>query len=384
MMSKKIKIIKRINAVLVLCAVLLSVGLFSACASNEGNTAMTLTYGSNTTTFSSNIYSYYMSYTKTMFLMQLYVGQGTTDPAQMQDIPEFWAFSIADNVTYADLAKRQAEETLKQFIAIVAYCKENNLTLAKDKTNDLDLAMKTLINENYSKSKEAFNATLARFGVNDTIFKEIKRCELMAGLVYDDLFNTETGKKKITEEQALAHYQQTCVRVKHILIRYAPGTKDVDGNEIAYTEEEMAAQMAKIDELYEKIESGTDFDSLLDQSEDPGTQAYPDGYTISQTTQFMPEFVDAAFDMKIDEVRKVETSYGMHIMKRYELVAPIDAMDIDTGGTWAGVISDEVRRTVISEVLEPYIEKIELDKNETALFDIAKVDTMFDCAELLN
>lgn len=375
--------LKKITAAVLLFAVLLSLCLGS-CASSGGNTAMTLTYGDNTTTFSSNIYSYYMSYTKTMMLSQLYMNQGITDPSQMGDMPDLWKISISDSVTYADMAKIQAEETLKQFLAIVAYCKDNNLQLSKEKLNEIDSAMKTLINESYGKSKGAFNATLARFGIDDTIFKEIKKYELMSGLVYDDLFNTDTGKRKITEEIAQSYYEQNCARVKHILILYSPGTKDVDGNDIEFTEEEMAERMARIDDLYDRINNGEDFDSLLGESEDPGTEAYPDGYTVSRTTNFVPEFLEAAFDMEIGEVRKVESDYGMHIMKRYELISPVDALDINTGGSWAGVVSDAVRRIIIEEELAPYIEKIEIDTNETLLFNIASSDTMFDCTELMG
>ena len=380
MMLKKII---KITAAVVLFAVLLSLSLCS-CASGGGNVVMTLKYGSNTTTFSSNIYSYYLSYTKTMILAQDYYRKGITDPSQMRDMPDFWTISVADGVTYADLAKMQAEDTLKQFLAIVAYCKENNLQLSKEKLNNIDLAVKTLINESYGKSKGAFNATLARFGIDDTIYKEIKKYELMSGLMYDDLFNTDTGKRKITEDIAQSYYEQTCARVKHILIRYSPGTKDVDGNPIKFTEEEMAERMAHIDDLYARINNGEDYDSLLGESEDPGTAASPDGYTISRTTSFVPEFVEAAFDMEIGEVRKVESAYGMHIMKRYALISPAEALDVETGGSWAGIISTNVRRIIIDEELAPYIEKIETDKNETRLFDIAKSETMFDCAELMG
>jgi len=370
----------KVVSLLILCAVLVSCG-------SKGTTAMTLTYGKNTTTFSSNIYSYYLSYTKTSSLASVYLNLGASaeDIPNMSDWPDFWAnpHPYAPELTYGDVAKLQAEESLKSLLAVAAYCKENDLKLSKEELNDIDVAVKALIaSDKYKNSKAAFNSVLIRFDIDDSIYKEIKKYESLTGVFGKDLFDSVNGKRKITEDMINQIYQETCARVKHILILYSPGTRDAEGNPEQFSEEELAERKAKVDELYERITAGEDFDSLLEESEDPGTLAYPDGYTISETTNFVPEFVDAAFDMKIGEVRKVESDYGMHIMKRYSLLDAAQSMDIDTRNSWRSVVNTRIQRYIMDDVLQPYIDKIEVNTDETNLFTIESSAVMFDCLEL--
>ncbi|MCL2159494.1 MAG: hypothetical protein FWH48_08815, partial [Oscillospiraceae bacterium] len=117
-------------------------------------------------------------------------------------------------------------------------------------------------------------------------------------------------------------------------------------------------------------------------SEDPGTSAYPDGYTIGEDTGFMAEFVEAAFDMEIGEVRKVMTSYGMHIMKRFELLPAAEALDPDSGQSWKNLVGSQLQSYLIDNALSAYVEKIETNADETKTFNVSKLPIMFDCLEL--
>ncbi|MCL1859329.1 MAG: peptidylprolyl isomerase [Oscillospiraceae bacterium] len=386
--NKKIKkFLLRLLNVLILCSVIFScVNIMSSCGTKEGNPAMTLAYGKNTTVFSSNIYSYYLSYTKTMMLANIYmsIGYGAEDIPGMGDWPDYWANEYMEGVTYGDIAKMQAEDTAKQLLAIAAYCKEHDLALSKEQISDIDNAIKDVIkSDKYKNSKSAFNSVLIRFNIDDGIYKEIKKYESLSGVFGKDLFDQANGKRKITEDMIDSVYQQMCARVKHILILYSPGTRDAENNPEEYSEEELAERKARVEDLYDRIIAGENFDDLLSESEDPGSLAYPDGYTISEETSFVPEFIDAAFDMKIGDVRKVESSYGMHIMKKYALLPSDQVVDfIDAGDTWRNVVNKQLQTYIMNEELKPYIEKIEMHKDETDLFDIATSSVMFDCLEL--
>jgi len=301
----------------------------------------------------------------------------------LTDIPELWEQEYFEGFTYGDLVKMQAEDTVKQLIAVAAYCKENNLSLSKEQINNIDIAIKDILNDYYGNSKNRLNSVLIRFNIDDNIFKEIKQFETLSGVFGKDLFDSDTGKRKITDEITDSVYQQTCARIKHILILYTPMTRDAENNPEEFSPEELAERKAKVEDLYERIMAGEDFESLLAESEDPGTLEYPDGYTISEDTSFVPEFIEAAFDMKIDEVRKVESDYGMHIMKRYALLPPEQAVDmIDAGDVWKNIINKQIQTYLMGEELKPYIEKIEIHTDETKLFDIATSSVMFDCLEL--
>ena len=46
---------------------------------------------------------------------------------------------------------------------------------------------------------------------------------------------------------------------------------------------------------------------------------YPNGYYMTSSTgYYATEVVDALFDMEIGEIRQVRSSYGIHIIMRYE------------------------------------------------------------------
>ena len=348
--------------------------------------AMSLKHEKTTETVSSEIYGYYLSYYKTRMLYTYYqAAYGSNmpeDPTAFADVPELWPRFYAHPLTYASMVKRQAESSLKQLLAIAAYCRENGIELSKKELGDIDAKIEEITKNYYQNSKSKFNAKLKSLGINEGIYREIKKYEALTGPFGRDLFDPETGKRKITDDMVNAIYRETCARVKHVLILLSPGTNDQDGNPEKYPEEELAARLAKIEDIYTRAANGEDFEGFLSESEDPGTAAYPDGYTISENTNFMPEFVAAAFDMQIGEVRKVETSYGMHIMKKYALLPAGESYDLDNNATWKSVVLTEIQSYMMNDVLKPYTEKIEINTEETKKFDVSKMAIMFDCLEL--
>ena len=343
---------------------------------------MVLEYGDNTTTISSNIYSYYLSYMKTMALANVYMIYGVSgqDMLEMGDMPDYWATELGDGTTIGDRVKEQAEESLKHFLAIAAYCKEHGLELTREEKNNIDDAIQELISSGkYRRSKAALNDVLLRFNIDDTILGEIKRLEALTGVFARHAFSPETGRE-ISEDMVNQVYQATCSRIKHILIPYSPGTKDFEGNPIEYTAEEMAEIYARIDDLYARITGGEDFDSLLSESADGMP---PNGYTIREDSPVVPEFSDAAFDMAVGEVRKVESDFGMHIIKRYELLPADQATDdLNTGDLWRNIVYRDIQSYLMADVLRPYIEAIEINRAETDMFSIASSAIMFDCMEI--
>ena len=363
--------------------------VFSACVSSCGigkKPAMSLKYGETTKTFSSDIYSYYLSYSKTRLLLgyyqTIYGASMPDDPRSLSDIPDLWSQFHSELTSYSSLVKRQAESMLSQFLAIAAHCGENGIELSKKELGDIDDAIDEIIKAYYKNSKSLFNKNLKRFGINDKTYREIKKYEALAVLFGKNLFDSENGKRKITDDMVNAIYEEKCARVKHILILYSPGTYGPDGSPEKFSDDEMAERQAKAEQIYSRIENGEDFDSFLSESEDPGGAAYQNGYTISETTNFIPEFVAAAFDMQIGEVRKVESGYGMHIMKRYELLPAAESLDLDNNATWRNVIYTDRQTYFMDEELKPYIEKIEINTEETKKFNVSKTEIMFDCLEL--
>jgi len=370
-----LKNIRRAVCLIVVCAVLCAAFISFISCGNQGAVAMTLTYGKNTTTISSNIYSYYLSHTKTMALAEFYSMYGGFSPQEivnMGDFPDYWAMQASETDTVGDRVKIQAEMILRQFLAIAAYCKEHKLDISKETKSKIDTSVKELIDSaKYKRSKNALNSVLIRFDIDDKILKEIRRLEELTGVFAKHALPEGSGRQ-LSEEMINFAYDDMCSRVKHILIRYTPGEIDDE-------------TQAKVDDLYDRIMNGEDFDSLLSESAD----GMPfEGYTVRSDTNFVPEFLNAALEMAVGEVRKVESDYGMHIIKRFELLPAEQAINIGTGESWRTTIGQELQRELrfmdMMDVLEPYMSAIEINTAETDLFDIASSAIMFDCMEIMQ
>ena len=376
----------------VLSAVLAFVIPLSSCAAGRP-VAMTLTYGENTTTLCSNIYSYYLSYMKTTTLANLYMSLGKEsieDIISMGDFPEYWNTKVSETetLTIGEAVKMQAEEIMMQFLAIEAYCKENKLELSKEEKKNIDSAINELIkSDKYKGSTNALNTILSRFNIDDKILREIKQMENLTGVFSRHAFDAQTGKA-VTPEMINTLYSETCARVKHIILFNNPGTKDAEGNAEQFTEEELAERKAKIEDIYEKIQAGEDLENFIGESDD--TQMPEDGYTFGMNSVFIEEVIEAMFDMKVGEVRMVESAYGTHIIKKYELLPIAQALDINSSQSqgsavsWESSIDKMFRSYMMAEILRPYMEKIEINTEETDSFSTALSDLMFDCMEIMQ
>lgn len=123
---------------------------------------------------------------------------------------------------------------------------------------------------------------------------------ILAKLINESILMTIT----ISDEKAEAYYDANTlvftspesVLVQHILIT---NISDVSADDV----------LAMLDE-----DKGNFCDLVTEYTQDPGSIPACGEYTVAQDGQFVPEFETAAFDMDLDEVRIVTTSFGQHIM----------------------------------------------------------------------
>jgi peptidyl-prolyl cis-trans isomerase D len=93
-------------------------------------------------------------------------------------------------------------------------------------------------------------------------------------------------------------------RVSHILFPVANPKDD-------------AAVKAKAEEVLKRAQAGEDFSKLAKEfSQDPGSAQQGGDLGWSERKAWVPPFADAAFSMKVDEIRgPVKTQFGYHILK---------------------------------------------------------------------
>ncbi len=112
---------------------------------------------------------------------------------------------------------------------------------------------------------------------------------------------------KVTESRPA----QGEVKVEHIVVRTESGKKAEDS----------LSAIKKINEIYEKVKAGENFEDLARQfSDDQGSAKNGGMLPVFGTGRMVPEFEKAAFDLKNvgDVSAPFKTSYGWHIVKMLE------------------------------------------------------------------
>ena len=109
-----------------------------------------------------------------------------------------------------------------------------------------------------------------------------------------------------------------------------------------------------------RLNAGEDFLALEEEfSEDAGRYTLTEGYILSRTTALPDEFINAAFDMEIGELRRVDASYATHLMLRCEL--PPMIWNETTYASMMGDFKEYVKSEVYAEKVAPMIAEIVYD-----------------------
>lgn len=124
----------------------------------------------------------------------------------------------------------------------------------------------------------------------------------------------ESGEYTIDQTEVSNRYKNNYFRAKHILISTID---NATGAPLA--EEQIAEKKAKAEDILSKVNS-SNFDALMkENTEDPGSEASPDGYVFTEG-EMVPEFEESVKSLDIGGISGlVETSYGYHIITRLAL-----------------------------------------------------------------
>ncbi len=146
------------------------------------------------------------------------------------------------------------------------------------------------------------------------------------------------------------------IETKHIMI--------VSNKEMSKEEQDKAK--AKIDEIYELLQKGENFEDLAKKYSDDKQSAVKGGllpmFGAGTRQRMVPEFEEAAFNLKNDGdySKPIQTAYGWHIIKRVKIepVPPYDKIHKE--------LQMKVERDVRSEVSkQSYINTLKKDYNFT-------------------
>ncbi len=229
-------------------------------------------------------------------------------------ISEMLSQDFGDGVTGESIAKEIASNYIKEFEAIRALAKENNIKLTREDKSELKAAEKEAIesqggrNEYLKRLKEEFITEEFAVYLNETM--------AIYNKVYSELFVGD-GKYAVSLDAMKEQLADGYIRVKHVLIQANdPSAED-------YAEKRKQAE-----DIAARAKAGEDFDALIKEfGEDPGMESSPngyifdkDGYDLSKSSQMITEFAEASHALSENGVSDVVTTpYGFHIIKRFPL-----------------------------------------------------------------
>lgn len=162
-------------------------------------------------------------------------------------------------------------------------------------------------------SEEEFNTQLAKSGQTMERLRESIRTNLRQRRWVDDQLK---GKDEVSDADAEEFYKKNTdqfkspekVRASHILVAVP-----MDAAPEVVAEKEKVAKG-----LLERVKKGEDFGKLAaEKSEDPSAKQNSGDLDFFAKDQMVPEFADAAFKMKQDEVstEPVRSQFGYHLIK---------------------------------------------------------------------
>jgi parvulin-like peptidyl-prolyl isomerase len=123
------------------------------------------------------------------------------------------------------------------------------------------------------------------------------------------------------------------------------------------------------------------FDVLVKEyNQEDGSKDYPNGYYVYKNTAYEAiEVIEEVLDMKVGEVRKIRSDYGIHIIMRYELEDAAytreeneDLFISTKTGTY--VFMDELVDELLMEYVKEYKERITVDESLYKTVDIKSVE----------
>ena len=306
---------KRIAALLL--ALLLSVSL-AACAAPEEETpagegeslffevtglepdAVMLTVDGKDVTV--GMYLYWLVYTMSTFST---ASEWVDDAGLLK-----WDTETAEGETVRDLVLEETLNTAKLYMIVENWAEQYgfNLTAAEEQSLQADIdSMETQLG-----GEEAFEAYLWDMGLTRELNERLTRVYYLYAKMMTSV--TEEGSPLYITDEELYQYEgitEDTILADHILLLT---TEDEEQNQYLYETMEQVLQALR--------DAGEDvslvFNYLADNmSQDTGRAYYPNGYLLTEDSEYVQEFKDAAFALEENEFSDIVTSeFGYHIIMR--------------------------------------------------------------------
>lgn len=322
------KIVKKITALLL--SLLLIAAMLTGCSS-FGTPVMEL----GGTEITANMIEFWLSRYKAQFVY--YYGDAICQQYGLDNIEQFWPIVSDEETgeTFDDVMSGFIYENAKTYLCALYLFEQYGLSLPTSTVNEVDEYMDDLLQNYASGSKSEFNALLSNYGINYKLLRELYLIDEKVDYLQEYLFGTG-GTYGITNIDKENYYQANYVRMRQICI-FINERPEVDENGdyvldsdgyVKYsdmTAAETQEARAHADAAMTKIKNGAAFaDVLAEYDENTADDAYTNGIYMSAdsalgTDASLETIYNALLEMKVGEIKLVETEAGLHIVEKLEL-----------------------------------------------------------------
>ena len=215
-----------------------------------------------------------------------------------------------------------------------------------------------------SSYASSYMSTYTGFSSNGISQKSLERTLQYSALYLPKLIQAyygKSGEHPVSDADLLAYYNSNFADIKQILI----SSNDDSGN--ALTGDKLKAAEATANEVYKQLSADHSKYSSLESTYDydkSGAQSYPQGYIFAKdNTQYIQVFTNAAFEMKVNEVKMVQSSYGWHIMYR----VPNDTSASVYNDTQKAEVLQDMKKSDMMKIIDSALAKAKVVKNNSML-----------------
>lgn len=313
-----------------LTALLLALIQLVSCSS-LGTPVMTL----GKTEITGSMIEFWMSRYKAQF--EYSYGQSLKTAYGLSSVDSIWKVKVKDDSaeTYDDMFSSYIFDNAKTYLCVLYLFDQFGLKLPDSTVKKTDETINEYVTNLADGSKSEFNAILAAYGINMKILRELYLADEKVSYLREYLFGSN-GTEPITTQQIEDYYQKNYVRMKQICVFINQRPKqNEDGTYVTdssgktqyttMTADENAAARTKIEEALAKIDGGEDFEKALSEyDENKADDGYKNGIYMSAESSFgndedLQKIYETLCEMKVGEVRELELSNSLHIIKKYEL-----------------------------------------------------------------
>ena len=313
-----------------LTALLLALIQLVSCSS-LGTPVMTL----GKTEITGSMIEFWMSRYKAQF--EYSYGQSLKTAYGLSSVDSIWKVKVKDDSaeTYDDMFSSYIFDNAKTYLCALYLFDQFGLKLPDSTVKKTDETINEYVTNLADGSKSEFNAILAAYGINMKILRELYLADEKVSYLREYLFGSN-GTEPITTQQIEDYYQKNYLRMKQICVFINQRPKqNEDGTYVTdssgktqyttMTADENAAARTKIEEALAKIDGGEDFEKALSEyDENKADDGYKNGIYMSAESSFgndedLQKIYETLCEMKVGEVRELELSNSLHIIKKYEL-----------------------------------------------------------------